>query len=70
MVFKDIGPQKDYKRSKDIFYANDDDGDLKKMLMMFKITLEDYVVEEEVGRSWFQIGEGFEDQIAWKTLCQ
>ena len=40
----------------------------KKMLtmMMFMITLGDYVVEEEDERSWFQIGEGFEAQIAWK----
>ena len=40
----------------------------KKMLtmMMFMITLGDYVVEEEDERSWFQIGAGFEAQIAWK----
>ena len=42
----------------------------KKMLtmMMFMITLGDYVVEEEDERSWFQIGEGFEAQIAWKKV--
>ena len=36
--------------------------------MMFMITLGDYVVEEEDERSWFQIGEGFEAQIAWKKV--
>ena len=50
-----IGPQKDYKRSKDIFNANDDDGHHKiKMLMMmiFMISLGDHVVEEEGRSCW------------------
>ena len=40
------------------------------IMMTIMITLGDYVVEVEGERSWFQIGEGFEDQIAWKTMCQ
>ena len=35
---------------------------------MMMITLGDYVVEEEGERSWFQIGEGFQAQIAWKKI--
>ena len=62
MVFKDIENPK--KITKGVKIPE------MPIIMRIMITLGDYVVEVEGERSWFQIGEGFEAQIAWKTMCQ
>ena len=62
MVFKDIENPKKITKGVKIPEI--------PIMMTIMITLGDYVVEVEGERSWFQIGEGFEAQIAWKTMCQ